>query len=71
MLGGEVREGIDRVVADRVGVDPIGTQTLQIVLQLDELDLAEASPGRAAVEQDEAAISTVWRVGGRVAVLIG
>ena len=71
VVGGEVRERFDRIVADGVGVDAVGTQTLEILLQLHELDLTEASPGSVAVEQDEAAVFPVGRVGGGAAVLVG
>ena len=56
MLGGELPKRVSVVVADREGLDPVVFEGFQVLLQLDELRPAKASPGGAAVEQDEGVI---------------
>lgn len=51
--GGVSRQQRGRIRADRVDGDVVPCKVLEIALQLDQLRFAEASPGGAAVEQDE------------------
>jgi hypothetical protein len=49
----ELLENIQRVRADGKNLDTVAVERLQIALQLDQLRLAESSPGGASVKQNE------------------
>jgi hypothetical protein len=53
---GELKEDVLRVVADGEDLDAVTTERFLVALQLDELRLAEASPGRASVKHDQCAV---------------